>query len=107
MGELMASNQAVQAIECNINLQSECAGSFAFMPSGTPFTTPNTGFHPCVDRKALPTLLVRARIETTLRPLYYYFKNNISYSYDDQKKVSIDLFLKKTKKYHNQLITNC
>lgn len=39
--------------------------------------------------------------------LYYYFKNNISYSYDDQKKVSIDLFLKKTKKYHNQLITNC
>ena len=36
--------------------------------------------------------------------LFYYFKNNISYSYDEKKKLSLDLYLMKTKKYYHQLI---
>ncbi|MBL0025053.1 MAG: menaquinone biosynthesis protein [Saprospiraceae bacterium] len=37
--------------------------------------------------------------------LYYYFKNNISYSFDQDKKTSLDLYLRNTKKYHNLVIS--
>lgn len=36
--------------------------------------------------------------------LFYYFMNNISYSYNENKRLALDLYLNKTKKYHNQLI---
>ena len=49
----MASNQAVQAIECNINLQSECAGSFAFMPSGKPLSYQAGNYEDCLASRGV------------------------------------------------------